>query len=162
MVSLNVVLTRFFSIRIAVGGIEGVRIGFGTFPAIFTGLVMGPVAGGLVGALGDITGFVMYPMGAYLPHFTVTAALTGILPPLIWRFSGKTERFIPLMGAIAGSQFVTSIVLVPYLLSLLFSLPMATTVPGAAVSLVMATPVYTMLYLRLHSNFNSTLATAKN
>nr|WP_321502350.1 folate family ECF transporter S component [uncultured Dethiosulfovibrio sp.] len=150
MVSLNVVLTRFASVRIAIGGIEGIRIGFGTFPAILAGLTMGPLAGAMVGAVGDVVGFVLHPMGAYLPHFTVTAALTGILPSLFWKVMGKSERFLPVMAAIGGSQMITSVILVPILLNHLFSLPMATTIPGAAVSLVMAAPVYTMLFLRLH------------
>ncbi|MCF7935942.1 MAG: folate family ECF transporter S component [Synergistales bacterium] len=149
MISLNVVLTRFASVRIAIGGIEGIRIGFGAFPAIFTGLTMGPVAGGVVGALGDVTGFFVAPMGAYLPHFTLTAALTGILPPLFWNIAGRREAFLPILTAIVGTQTVTSVVLVPFFLKMLFGLPPAATVPGAAVSLVLATPVYTLLYLKL-------------
>lgn len=150
MVSLNVVLTRFASVRIALGGVEGVRIGFGTFPTILTGLTMGPLAGAMVGAVGDVVGFVMYPMGAYLPHFTVTAALAGILPSMLWRTMGRQNRLLPVMAAIGGSQLVTSVIMVPVLLNHLFSLPMATTIPGATVSLMMVTPIYTMLFLRLH------------
>lgn len=150
MVSLNVVLTRFASVRIAIGGIEGIRIGFGTFPAILTGLTMGPLAGAAVGAMGDVVGFVLYPMGVYLPHFTVTAALSGVLPSIIWRATGRAERFLPLLWAIGGSQAITSVILVPWLLRDLFSLPMTTTAPGAMVSLLMTTPVYAMLYLKLH------------
>ncbi len=150
MVSLNVVLTRFASVRIAIGGIEGIRIGFGTFPTILTSLTMGPIAGAMVGAVGDVIGFILHPMGAYLPHFTATAALTGVLPFILWRAMGRTERFLSVMAAIGGSQLVTSVILVPILLNHLFSLPIAATMPGATVSLIMAAPVYTMLFLRLH------------
>lgn len=159
MISLNVVLTRFASVRIAIGGIEGVRIGFGTFPAIFTGLIMGPLAGAVVGALGDVIGFFLYPMGVYLPHFTLSATLTGILPPLLWGLLGRKEAFLPLLGAVAGTQFITSVVMVPYFLKILFGLPPAGTIPAAIVSLILATPVYTMLYLRLHRSMDFDLAT---
>ncbi len=158
MVSLNVVLTRFASVRLAIGGIEGVRIGFGTFPAIFTGLTMGPLAGAFVGSLGDVVGFFLHPMGAYLPHFTLSAALTGILPPLFWGLLGRKEAFLPLLGAVAGTQLVTSVILVPYFLKTLFGLPPAATVPGAIVSLILATPVYTMLYIRLNKSLDLALA----
>lgn len=154
MVSLNVILTRFASVRIAIGGIEGIRIGFGTFPAIFTGLTMGPLAGAAVGALGDVIGFFLHPMGAYLPHFTVSAALTGMLPPLLWGLLGRRESFLPLLGAIAGTQVTTSVALVPYFLKTLFGLPPAATIPGAVISLLLATPVYTMLYLKLNRSLD--------
>jgi len=35
MISLNVILARFASVRIAIGGVEGIRIGLGNFPVIF-------------------------------------------------------------------------------------------------------------------------------
>lgn len=161
MVSLNVVLTRFASVRIAIGGIEGIRIGFGTFPAILAGLTMGPLAGAMVGAIGDVVGFVLHPMGAYLPHFTVTAALTGVLPPILWKAMGRSERFLTVITAIGWSQFVTSVLLVPMLLNHLFSLPVATTMPGATVSLIMAAPIYSMLFLRLHKAIDPSAVAVK-
>ena len=61
LTALGVVLTRFASIRIVVMGVEGIRVGFGGFPIIFAGLLFGPAAGGIVGALTDIIGYISLP-----------------------------------------------------------------------------------------------------
>jgi len=92
MISLNVILARFASVRIAIGGVEGIRIGLGNFPVIFAGLFLGPVAGGITGALGDIMGFMLNPMGVYMPHFTLTAFLTGAVPGMVFHLLGGPER----------------------------------------------------------------------
>ena len=108
LIGLNVVLTRIASIRIPIGGVESLRIGFGAVPVIFAGLFFGPRAGAVVGALGDVAGFIMSPAGgAFMPHFTLTAALTGAIPPLALRLFRHREHvaehsFIELLVAIAA------------------------------------------------------------
>ena len=72
LISLNIVLTRVASIRIGVGGAEIVRIGFGGFPIIFAGITMGPCRRNSR-CHGDIIGYNINPMGAYMPHFTLSA-----------------------------------------------------------------------------------------
>jgi len=127
LTALGVVLTRFASIRIVVMGVEGIRVGFGGFPIIFAGLLFGPAAGGIVGALTDIIGYILSPVaGPYMPHFTFTAALTGILPALTVRLvrrRGEKPGFLLLTLAVLGGQLVTSLLLVPYFLHTLFGLP---------------------------------------
>ena len=136
LVALNIVLTRVGSIRIGGGGVELVRIGFGGYPVIFAGIVFGPVAGGIVGAIGDIIGHFISPMGPYMPHFTMTAALTGILPGIVimlFKDEKSKKSFWKLIVAIAVGQIATSIFMVPYFMQTLFSVPMITTVPGRAI-----------------------------
>lgn len=114
LIALNVVLTRVGSIRIGGGGTEIVRIGFGGFPIIFAGIVFGPLAGGIVGAVGDIIGMIISPMGPYMPHFTLSAALTGAIPGLIMMKCKDKEcrtSFWKLLLAIGVGQVTTSILL---------------------------------------------------
>ncbi|MEI6157806.1 MAG: folate family ECF transporter S component, partial [Atribacterota bacterium] len=80
LIALGVILTRFASIRVSIGGIEGIRIGVGTLPIMMAGILMGPLSGSLVGCLVDIIGYALNPMGPYMPHFTLTAALYGFIP----------------------------------------------------------------------------------
>ena len=82
LIALSIILTRIASIRIAIGGIEGVRIGFGGLPIILGGIMFGPLAGGIVGGVSDILGYIVNPIGAYMPHFTLSSALTGIITVL--------------------------------------------------------------------------------
>lgn len=125
LVALNVVLTRVASLRVAIGGVEGIRIGFGGLPVILAGVLWGPGAGALVGGIGDVVGYFINPMGAYMPHFTLTAALTGAIPALVLKLIH--QEHYPSLGAlllgILVGQTVTSLILVPYFLESLFGIP---------------------------------------
>lgn len=124
LIALGVVLTRFLSIRLPLFGVEGIRIGIGSLPMIFAGIVFGPLAGGIVGAVTDLVGFWISPMGAYMPHFTFTAFLTGFIPGFIIKYFFKQKRtFIYILISIAIGQTITSIILVPYFIHILFGVP---------------------------------------
>ncbi|NLW22138.1 MAG: folate family ECF transporter S component [Tissierellia bacterium] len=145
LIALNVILTRFFSIRIGAAGTEAIRIGFGGYPVILAGIIFGPIAGGIVGAVGDIVGMIISPMGPFMPHFTLVAALTGIIPGLIMMgFKEKEDKtsFWKLLLAIGVGQIVTSVIMTPYFMQSLFSIPMVTTVPGRAITQAIQIPLY--------------------
>ncbi len=145
LIALNVVLTRVGSIRIGAGGTEVVRIGFGGFPIIFAGILFGPIAGGIVGAIGDIIGMIISPMGAYMPHFTLTAALTGIIPGLIMmncKDIACRASIKRLLLAIGVGQIVTSIILVPYFMNTLFGVPFGVSLPPRLISQAISIPLY--------------------
>ncbi|MSS43183.1 folate family ECF transporter S component [Anaerosalibacter bizertensis] len=146
LMALNVVLTRVGSIRIGGGGVELVRIGFGGYPIIFAGIAFGPLAGGIVGTIGDIVGHFMSPMGPYMPHFTMTAALTGIIPGIVMMlFKENKNSFWKLLVAIGIGQVITSVLLVPYFMKTLFSVPLVTTIPGRAISQAVQIPLYAFI-----------------
>ena len=125
LIALSIILTRIASLRIAIGGVEGIRIGLGKLPIILGGIIFGPWAGGLIGALSDLLGYFINPMGAYMPHFTLTSALTGIIPATILiLIRKKNEPNIFDLGiAITTGQVITSIILIPYFLNTLFGIP---------------------------------------
>ena len=124
LIALSIILTRIASLRIAIGGVEGIRIGLGGLPIILGGIIFGPLAGGIIGAFSDLLGYFINPIGVYMPHFTLTSALTGIIPALVLKLGQRNEPNVLELGiAIAVGQIVTSIVLVPYFLHVLFCLP---------------------------------------
>jgi len=125
LIALSIILTRFASLRIAIGGVEGIRIGLGKLPIILGGIIFGPWAGGLIGALSDLLGYFINPMGAYIPHFTLTSALAGMIPATILiLIRKKNEPNIFDLGiAITTGQVITSIILIPYFLNTLFGIP---------------------------------------
>ncbi len=145
LVALAVVLTRFASVRIAIGGVEGIRLGFGALPIIMAGVYFGPLAGGVVGAVADVVGFFLSPMGAYMPHFTLTSALTGAIPGLVrYRNEGEGTALFELFIFIGIGQALTSVLLVPYFLQTLFGVPMAVTLFPRLVAQVIQIPVYSL------------------
>ncbi len=124
LIALSIILTRIASLRVAIGGVEGIRIGLGRLPIILGGIIFGPLAGGLIGAFSDLLGYFINPIGAYMPHFTLTSALTGIIPATILILIRKDEPNVFDLGiAITIGQVITSIMLIPYFLHILFDLP---------------------------------------
>ncbi|MFW6264607.1 MAG: folate family ECF transporter S component [Bacillota bacterium] len=150
LIALSIVLTRLLSIRIPFGGVEGVRIGFGALPIIFAGVVFGPLAGGIVGAISDLIGYFINPMGAYMPHFTLTSFLTGFIPGLLifYLFSRK-KNYWRLLFAISTGQIITSIVLVPYFMLTLFSVPLSISLLPRIISQAINIPLYAAFIMTL-------------
>ncbi|MFP4198552.1 MAG: folate family ECF transporter S component [Halanaerobium sp.] len=143
LTALTIILTRILSIRIPVAGVEGVRIGFGALPIIFAGVAFGPVAGGIVGALGDLLGYFINPMGAYMPHFTFTSFLTGFIPGFMVFYVLKRCRTLPIIFiAISIGQLVSSLILVPYFINSLFGVPFTVLMPPRLVSQLINIPIY--------------------
>ncbi len=143
LIALSIILTRVASLRISIGGVEGVRIGLGKLPIILGGIIFGPLAGGVIGTFSDFLGYFINPMGAYMPHFTLTSALTGIIPATILLLMRKDEPNIFELGiAIAIGQVITSVLLVSYFLNILFGLPWKVLIPPRMV----AEPIHVFIY----------------
>lgn len=146
LTSITVVLTRIVSIRIPFAGVEGIRIGLGDLPIILTGITFGPVSGGIVGALSDVTGFFINPMGYYMPHFTLVRALNGIIPGIMIKLNYKgCEKPLYLGWTVFVTQLITSIVLTPYFLHILFYMPIAVTIPPRIVTIVIYTFTFPLI-----------------
>lgn len=73
LIALEIVLNRFLSINA-----WNIKIGFNFVPIVIAAMLLGPLQGGLVAALGDLIGALLFPIGAYFPGFTLTAFLTGL------------------------------------------------------------------------------------
>ncbi len=142
LIALSVILTRLASIRIAIAGVEGIRIGLGRLPIILGGVLFGPIVGGIVGGLADLLGYFINPMGAYMPHFTLTSALGGIIPGVIINLKKEEFNYLNLTLAITIGQILTSLLLTPYFLHLLFGLPWLVILPPRLI----AEPIQILIY----------------
>lgn len=115
LVAANVVLSRFLSIST-----QEIKIGFAFIPVMIGALVLGPVGGGFVGALGDLVGAVFFPIGAYFPGFTVCAFLTGWIYGI---FLKKNQSYVRIILAVSISEIVCSLLLNSWWISLLYGIP---------------------------------------
>ena len=61
-VAMEVILARFLSLHT-----WNLKIGFSFLPVVAAALWGGPLAGGITGALGDLIGALLFPVGAYSP-----------------------------------------------------------------------------------------------
>lgn len=80
LIALSIVLQRFF---VFPAGPSVYRISLANVPIIFASLIMGPLYGGVVGALSDLTGTLLFPVGSFLPWPLISATLYGVLPFLL-------------------------------------------------------------------------------
>ncbi|MCR1900269.1 folate family ECF transporter S component [Irregularibacter muris] len=85
LIALDVILTRFFSITTPI-----VRVGFGFVAVSLAAMLYGPIIGGIVGAVADLIGMMLFPQGSYFPGFTVSAFLGGVIYGLFLYKKPKT------------------------------------------------------------------------
>lgn len=144
LISLSVVLTRFFGTQLLIAGVGALRLSFGEVPIMLAGVLFGPLAGACVGGLADIIGFAINPMGgAYIPLLTVTAALTGALPG--WLLSGRDPTTVnPWLvgGAVAVTGLVVAAGLNTYVLSLALGRPAMALFPLRLLARILLTPAH--------------------
>ena len=115
LVALNVILSRFLSIAA-----WNIKISFAFVPVVFAALYLGPWQAALVGALGDFTGATLFPIAAYFPGFTITAAIVGLIYGL---FLSKKQTMPRILGAVLVTEIVGSLLLNTFWISVLFGSP---------------------------------------
>jgi ECF transporter S component (folate family) len=87
LASVSIVLTRFFGIVIPLGGFPSLSLDLGSVPILLSGIVLGPIFGGIVGLTSDLVGFAINPRGGIFHFgFTINSILTGVIPGLIFVF----------------------------------------------------------------------------
>lgn len=74
LVAVTVAL-GFYRIHIT----EFLRIGFDFVPKEMTGMLFGPVVGGVVAGVSDVIAYFIRPMGPFFPGMTISAILGGII-----------------------------------------------------------------------------------
>ena len=121
---------------------------FNGFPIILSGFLLGPAGGFWCGALSDILAFLLKPGGPYIPFFTLTSGITGMLPVLLYlklapRRDGKL-LLSPwaLLLSIGLAQAVTKVLLVSALRAVLFGLPAKVLALRAAAEQAFHVPLY--------------------
>lgn len=136
---------QYFSITLPI-----MRISISPIPTIVSGILLGPVWGGLTGVLKDLVGFLMAPPetgAAFFPPITIVQMLYGILPPLlipvfrrpvdwVWGhlvniksvktpalrwLAGLPARLLVCYLAVATTQFINGGLLMPAALSILIN-----------------------------------------
>ena len=115
LIAIEVILSRFLSINA-----WNIKIGFGFVPVVIAAILYGPLAGGIVGALSDFIGALLFPIGTYFPGFTLTAFLMG----LVWGFFlHKDQSFWRIALAVVINQFILSLFVNTFWISVLYGSP---------------------------------------
>lgn len=78
LLAIRVVLGLFANATLPMFG-NTVKISAAFLPIAAAGALLGPIPAMLVGALGDVLSYIISPSGAYIPGFTISGALTGLI-----------------------------------------------------------------------------------
>ena len=148
--------------------IPGSALKFGGFPLLLAGLLVGPRTGFAIGCLTDILGFAMRPVGMFFPGFTLTQALTGMIPGLLTRGkdpltgldvtedplsepqSAKSSlwAYARLLGVFGVTQSLTSVLMVSFFTSkVVAGTPFAVELGKRALIQAVHVPIYAALAL---------------
>ncbi len=76
-------------------GIGDIKLSLSYLPSFISGIFLGPLAGLSVGLLGDVVGVLIMPQGPWIPLVTLSSALMGFIPGLIFMIK-KVHPFIKL------------------------------------------------------------------
>lgn len=92
LTSMSIILARVMGIIVPIAGFPALKINFSTIPIVLSGILFGPVAGFMTGGVADVIGYLINPQGgAFFPGFTLSTALTGMIPGLIYKIINKKE-----------------------------------------------------------------------
>ncbi len=151
LVAISIVMTRFVYIMLAPAGVQVLRISFGYVPLMLSGILFGPLVGGLTGLAADLIGFLVNPMGPYHPGFTLSSVLWGVIPGLIFivlKGKGRLEESFSLKNiaiAVAIASIIVSLVLDTYWLSKLFGEGFLVLFPMRFVAALISIPLHSVI-----------------
>jgi len=82
--SISLVLKTSFSFYIPVFGQNGMSVGVSGIFSIMPSLLFGPVYGAVVSGLSDFLGYLLKPVGTYIPLMTLVVAAGGFIRGALW------------------------------------------------------------------------------
>lgn len=92
LTALSILFTRFLYIMLPIAGSQTLRLSFGETPIMISGMLFGPLLGGLTGIAADLIGVIINPQGAYFPGFTLSSVLWGVIPGFIGMYLKKSNK----------------------------------------------------------------------
>lgn len=114
LIALQIILSRFLSISA-----WNMKIGFSFIPIALAGILFGPIHSGIVAFISDIIGAVLFPTAQFLPGFTVTACIVGIL----YGFLHKNPSNMRILLIVLLTEIIGSLILNTIWLSQLYHTP---------------------------------------
>lgn len=140
MLALAVVLGFYATVQVG----DFLKIGFAFIPNELTGMLFGPAAGGLLAALADIAKYLVKPVGAFFPGFTVSALLGGVIYGVV-----LYKRPLSLKRVIVANTLVTvfvNLLLNTYWLTVLYGSAFGALLPARILKEAILLPIDILLY----------------
>lgn len=155
LTAISIVLTRFMYFFVPLAGFPALRISFGEVPIMMSGLLFGPIVGGVTGVAADLIGILVNSQGAFHPGFTLSSMLWGVIPGLfaiLFKKSKsyeKTYSFMNVFIAVFVSFVVISLGLNTLWLSTMFGKGFVVLLPGRVLAAVLNIPIQSIIITSL-------------
>ncbi len=121
MTALMVILSRFVSLPLT----DSLRVSLECVPIILAGVWAGPVAGMIVGGLGDVIGAILFPFGPYFFPLTIGPAILGLICGLLSRnyfHSKEKSAYLYLVLTVIAGEALNSLLYGTWALTLYYSI----------------------------------------
>lgn len=143
LIAMEVIFTRFLSIQTPI-----VRIGFGFLPIAIAAIMFGPIYGGIMAALSDLIGMMLFPTGgAFFPGFTISAFVTGVIFGLVLYRKTKSVKRIAI--AVLLDTLVVTLVLNSIWLTILTGQGILAIMPARLIKATIMAPIQILLIHRV-------------
>lgn len=155
-------MSIFVALSVIINTLRVGSVSFGGFPIIFSGYLLGPLPGFIVGGVADLLGFLIRPSSfPFNPLFTLTSALTGAIPIIVTKALGEKYPDFSLIKVLIGifiGQMLTSVILVPIFSFWLYG---ANTLPflmgKAFAKQIVSIPIYAVLLTILNERLSKVI-----
>jgi dihydrofolate synthase/folylpolyglutamate synthase len=144
-IALQIVLSKFLMLQLA----PSIRLSIDSVPILLAGIWFGPLAGGLVGALADFLGTMLFPTaGTYFPPLTIAFFMIGLSAGLFARFIRVKHPLLRIVLIVIPAEIIGSYFSKSLALSFLVGAPFTTLLAARAlpVSIVMTVNTF-LVYL---------------
>lgn len=137
--AVSIVLGSYFTIMLW----DFLKVGFSFLPNEFVYYLFGPFVGIVYGAAIDILTFLVRPMGAYFPGFTISSMLTGLIYGMILYRKPISIKRVAAANTIR--MVFVDLLLNTYWLTLLYGYSFFAIVPVRALKQLIMLPFETFL-----------------
>lgn len=140
LLALAVVLGFYATVQVG----DYLKIGFAFIPNELTGMLFGPAAGGVMGAVADIAKFLVKPTGAFFPGFTISGLVGGLIYGLV-----LYKKPVSLKRIIAANALVTvfvNLLLNTYWLTVLYGSAFVALLPARIIKEAILLPIDIVLF----------------
>ncbi|NLI53112.1 MAG: folate family ECF transporter S component [Clostridiales bacterium] len=145
-IALQIVLSKFLMLQLS----GSIRLSIDGVPILLAGIWFGPIAGGVVGALADLLGTVLFPTaGAYYPPLTVAFFLIGFSAGIFAKIVKIKQPMLRAALIVVPSELIGSMLFKSFALSLLVGIPFPDMVAGRALPVCAVMVVDTLLVMLL-------------
>ncbi len=146
-IALQIVLSKFLMLQLT----PSIRLSIDSVPILLAGIWFGPLAGGLVGALADFLGTMLFPtVGTYFPPLTIAFFMIGLSAGLLARFVRVKHPLLRIILSVIPAEIIGSYLSKSLALSFLVGVPFTTLLAARALPVAIVMTVNTLIVFILN------------